>query len=220
MNPGQSDPATALVAFGRRLRSDGLAVGTAGNLSVRIPTGLLITPTGVDYDDLTVNDLAHVDPAGRHVGGLHPSSELPMHRAIYAARADVGAIVHTHSLQATILACSGRAIPAVHYLVGMLGGAVPLVPYRPYGTEELGESVASELAGGYQACLLANHGAVAVGADLRQAYQRAQLVEWLAALYVGTLHLGGATLLSAEEMSRVTPRLSHYGQPDAQARDT
>ena len=136
-----------------------------------------------------------------------------MHRAIYAARADVGAVVHTHSLQATVLACTGRAIPAVHYLVGMLGGAVPLVPYRPYGTEELAEAVASELAGGYHACLLANHGAVAVGTDLPQAYQRAQLVEWLAALYVGTLQLGGPILLSAEDMARVSHRLARYGQP-------
>jgi L-fuculose-phosphate aldolase len=208
--------AASLVAYARRLGPDGLTVGTAGNLSLRAPDGtLVITPTGVPYDALRPADVSVVAADGTALAGLAPSSELPLHRAVYRARPDVAAVVHTHSLYATALAVTGRGIPPVHYAVGFVGDRVPLVPYHRYGSEALAEAVAATLAQGYDAALLANHGAVAVGPTLAVAYDRARLVEWLATVYTAALAIGGAVALDAAELAAVREQLRTYGQPPA-----
>src|SRR5262249_10305757 len=156
-----------LVAAARELPSRGLSAGTSGNVSVRDGNGFLITPSGVPYGAMTASDIVQLDSAGRVIGGhLQPSSEWRLHLGLYAERPDVGAIVHAHPRHSTALACTGRDIPAFHYMVAIAGGdSIRCAPYAPYGTEELAHVAARALAG-RRACLLANHGAVAVGKTL------------------------------------------------------
>lgn len=208
----------SIVDYARRMARDRLVTGTAGNISVlvrnRDSARVAITPTGVDYDRMQPVDVALVDLDGRPAGeGLRPSSELPMHLAIYRRRPDVGAVVHTHSTFATTLSIAGRAIPAIHYYVAALGATeIPVTPrYALYGTDELAELAVSTMGEG-RAVLLRNHGAVAVGRSLEEAYTNALLVETLAELYYRALLIGGANVLSAEQLAEVSAKLRGYGQ--------
>jgi L-fuculose-phosphate aldolase len=140
------------------------------------------------------------------------SSEWRVHLAIYKARPDVGAIVHTHSLNATALACLHRGIPAFHYMVAEFGGdRVVCAPYATYGSEDLARFTVKAL-GARHACLLANHGAIAVGETARQAYDRAAAVEALAAQYARARALGRPRILTAREMARVIEKFKTYGK--------
>jgi L-fuculose-phosphate aldolase len=197
----------------RALSARGLNRGTAGNVSIRRGSGMLITPSGIDAAELAEADIVAVDAAGRWpAGGLKPSSEWQMHQQLLARRPDAMAVVHCHSRHATILACAGRPIPAVHYMVGIAGGAsVPLAPYEPFGSHELADGVADTMAGGW-ACLMANHGLVTLGTSLSHALLVAEQIEEQAAVYFGTLLIGGPTLLSAPQMADVLQRLASYGQ--------
>jgi L-fuculose-phosphate aldolase len=135
-----------------------------------------------------------------------------MHAGLYARRPDVGAVVHCHSRHATILACAGRPIPALHYMVGVSGRAsVPLAPYRPFGSIELADAVADAMEGG-MACLMANHGLIAVGRSLGRALAIAEEMEEQAAVYCGTLAIGGPNLLTDEQMADIFQRFKGYGQ--------
>jgi L-fuculose-phosphate aldolase len=208
--------AELLAALAPRFHADGLAVGTAGNASVRLPHGALaITPTGVPYDRVRAGDISVVDRGGRLTAGLAPSSELALHRAVYGEREDAGAIVHTHSPRATALAVAGREIPAIHYLVAPLGGRVPLVPYHPYGSEELARAAAAVLRPPVNACLLAHHGVVTLGSSLAEAYERAVLVEWLAFVYGEAARWGEPPTLDPSAVAEAARRLASYGQPRA-----
>jgi L-fuculose-phosphate aldolase len=202
-----------LVAVARELPARGLSAGTSGNVSVRDGNGFLITPSGVPYDAMTASDIVQLDSSGRVVGGhLAPSSEWRLHLGLYAERADVGAVVHAHPRHATALACTGRDIPAFHYMVAIAGGdSIRCAPYAPYGTEELAHAAARALAG-RRACLLANHGAVAVGVTLSRALDLMTEVEELAAQYVLALQLGNVTILGREEMAEIIERFKSHGQ--------
>lgn len=203
-------------AAGRDLAREGLVVGTAGNISARGDGYFLVTPSGMLYPSIGPADIVRLEEDGTPLpGNRKPSSERPMHLALYRTRADIQAVVHTHSVYATMLACSGRDIPPVHYAVGSLGGRVPLGPYATYGTDELAESVVDTLGPTGGAVLMENHGVTAVGRSVEEALERARLVEWLARLYVGTLALGHPQVLCQEEMADVMQRLAHYGQEDA-----
>ena len=203
-----------IVATAQAMHRAGLAPGTAGNVSARSPGGVWITPTGIAYGQLVADDIVEVDGSGRVVWGRRaPSSEWRLHVEIFRARPDVTAIVHTHSPEATALACTRRGIPAFHYYVARAGGAdIRCAPYATYGSAELAANAVAALAG-RRACLLANHGVVALGPDLGRALALAEEVELLAGQYARALAIGEPVLLDEEEMTRVAAKLSTYGQP-------
>jgi len=201
----------AVVAYARRTETDGLTVGTSGNVSVRAGDLVAVTPSGVPYDALSAEDVCVVDLEGRLVEGrLRPSSEVPMHTAVYRAT-DAGAVVHTHPLHATALSTLVDELPAIHYLVALLGGPVRVAPYAPYGTDELARLGVEGLTG-RSAVLLANHGATTYGDDPEQAHTRSVYLEWLCRLYVQARALGEPRLLSDEEVERARTAFGTYGQ--------
>jgi L-fuculose-phosphate aldolase len=210
----------AVVEGARAMSRDGLSPGRSGNVSVRAPGGILITPTGIPYETLTPEQIVFVrDDGTTAAGALRPSSELQLHRAVYEARPEAGAIVHCHSLNATALACLGKPIPAFHYMVAVAGGTdIPLASYATFGTPELARAVASTLTE-RRACLMAHHGQIAFGRDLAAALDLAREVETLAALYLKTLQIGGGPILGEAEMAEVLARFGSYGQQDTPRRD-
>jgi L-fuculose-phosphate aldolase len=199
-----------LVEAYRALLKEGLIVGRAGNVSARIEGGLLITPSAVPADAMTPDDIATVRFKGRSKG--KPSSEWRFHRDIMAARPDVAAVVHTHSPNATALATLRRPIPAAHYMVAMAGGhEIPVAPYATFGTAALSKAIVGTL-GSVDACLLANHGVVAVGTTLDTAMDLAREVELLATIHRMALSAGDPVVLPAEEMNRVLEAFKGYGR--------
>ncbi|MEW2118230.1 class II aldolase/adducin family protein [Streptomyces sp. NPDC005474] len=205
----------ALVATARRTVADGLVVGTSGNVSVRVGDGdtVLISPSGVPYDRLAPEDVVGVDLTGRRLfGTLTPTSELPMHLAVYRAT-DARAIVHTHAVHATAVSTLVRELPLIHYMAGDLGGPVRVAPYATYGTAELAENTLRALTG-RTACLLQNHGTLALGATLDQAYNRTAQLEWMCRVWLTASSVPGLspTLLSEEQVSEAAERLKGYGQ--------
>ncbi len=209
----------ALADSVRWLVRRGLLAGTSGNVSCRTPGGLLITPTGIAWDDVPASAMVPLDGNDRedrddrHRGRLLPSSEWRLHRDLYASRPDIGAIVHTHSTFATALACLRRPVPAFHYMVAKAGGAdVRCARYATYGTAELSRNAARALRA-RRACLLANHGLVAVGADLAVARQLAEEIEAMCAQYLAARAGGAPVLLPAREMREVARKFAGYGQP-------
>jgi L-fuculose-phosphate aldolase len=176
---------------------------------------MLITPSGVPSDRLRAAELVQLGLDGsREPGdGPAPSSEWRFHAAVYETLPRAGAVVHTHSTFATVLACLGRGIPAFHYEVALAGGAdIPCAPYATFSTEKLAEKVIGALAG-RRACLLANHGLVAWGESLERALALAEKVEHLAEIYCECLKIGEPDLLGAEEMARVVEMARDYGRP-------
>ena len=191
----------------------GLSPGRSGNVSRRWEDGMLITPSGMAYESLRPSDIVFVDDDGVVAARARkPSSEWRFHLGAYLARPDRAAVVHTHSLNATVLACRHEPIPAFHYMVAAAGGKrIPCIPYAAFGTDGLAELVADGLSQ-HDACLMANHGQIAIGEDLPKAFELAAEVENLAAQYVSVLALGKPKLLSDREMDDVLERFKGYGQ--------
>jgi L-fuculose-phosphate aldolase len=190
----------------------GLNRGTAGNVSARWGEGMLITPTGIPASRLTPESVVAMSLSSAPEEGIKPSSEWQMHAGLYLARADCRAVVHCHSRHATILACAGKAIPPLHYMVGVSGKpTVPLAPYAPFGSLELARNVAAAMDGGL-ACLMANHGQIAIGRSVGHALAVAEEMEEQAAVYWGTLAIGGPTLLDGDQMDEIFLRFKEYGQ--------
>jgi L-fuculose-phosphate aldolase len=206
----------AVIAACRALVQRGLTYGTSGNVSVRRDErSFFVSPTGMPYDALEPDDIPLMDLDGRWFGRRRPSSEWRFHRDVFASRDEVAAIVHTHSPKATSLACTGRGIPAFHYMVAVAGGPdIRCAPYYTFGTQELSAAAIAALEG-RKACLLANHGVIAVGADLPAAVALAGEVENLAAQYCTALALGKVRILDEIEMRRVVEKFRTYGKPDA-----
>jgi L-fuculose-phosphate aldolase len=204
----------AVVATARVLKGCGLAEGTSGNVSARSDEGFVITPTGVPYEGLGAEQIVEVGVEGTvaQAQTRRPSSEWRIHRDIYRYRHEIGAIIHTHSPNATALACCRLGIPPFHYMVARAGSTgIPCAPYATFGTQLLSDHVLGAIEG-QRACLMANHGVIAVGADLQQALEVAREVEYLAKIYVLALQIGRPVLLSAEEMREVQRRFRTYGQ--------
>jgi L-fuculose-phosphate aldolase len=202
----------AIVAACRELSQAGLAVGTAGNVSARYGDLVAVTPSGVRYAELTPELVGVHRLDGTAVEApLAPTSELPLHLAIYAARPEAGAVVHTHSPAATALSALVDEVPAVHYYVAMFGGPVPVARYATYGTGELARNVVHALRD-RTACLMGNHGAVTIGADLATAHDKSVYLEWLCEVYLRASSAGTPRLLPLAEISAVAVKLAGYGQ--------
>jgi L-fuculose-phosphate aldolase len=202
-----------IVACGRKMVTANLTTGTGGNISALDANGhVAITPSGIDYFDLTAEQIVVTDRRGQSEGsGPKPSSELGFHLALYDLRADIRAVVHTHSVYATTFACLREEIPAVHYLVGYCGQRVRVAPYATFGTPELAAAITATI-GGDQAVLLANHGLVAVGPTLSRAFAVAEEIELVARLYYQTRAIGTPHILPEDEMNTVLEKFKHYGQ--------
>ena len=203
----------AVVDAGRQMIGRGLVAGTWGNISMRSPDGehIAITPSGRPYDQLMPEDIVIINPTGQVLSGRRPSSELALHLAIYRARTDVCAVVHTHSLYATACAVAGKTIPAsLEEMVQAVGGPVQVAAYALPGTVELAANAVAALAD-RSAVLLANHGVAACGPDLTEALLVAELVEKAAHIHVVAEQLGGARELSDEDVALMRRfYLEHY----------
>lgn len=205
-----------IVAACRELARLGLTHGTSGNLSVRRDAvSFLISPSGMRYETLEPADVALLADTGRWFGRCRPSSEWRFHRDIFRARQEAGAIVHTHSRYATALACTGRGIPAFHYMVAVAGGGdIRCTPYHTFGSQELSDAAVAALQG-RRACLLGNHGVIALGDSLPAAMALAAEVENLAAQYCAALSIGNVEPLDEAQMQAVLRKFETYGRQDA-----
>lgn len=210
---GRADRA-ALVAAAQALDALGFMPGKSGNLSLRTPRGFLVTPAALPYAATKPDDLVEVAPDGKVLAGARrPSSEWRLHAAIYAARPEAGAVVHTHSPSATALSCARQGIPPLHYTIVMAGGGdIRCAAYATFGTAALAEATVAALAG-RRAALLANHGVVALGATLAGAQALAMEVETLARHYLALRAAGLApALLTAAELAAATAQFADYGR--------
>ena len=205
----------AMVQVGADLAAKGLSPVRSGNLSVRLGAdgACLITPSGFGLSELEEGALVPLDGAGEPAAGARkPSSEWPMHTAIYRARAEVEAIVHVHSPHAVAVSVTGEAIPPFHYMIAVIGGRdIPCAPYAGFGSDELGAFAADALKD-RKACLLANHGLVATGPTIDEAARIAEEVETLARQYILARQAGPVRLLSDDEIVDALQRFSGYGQ--------
>jgi L-fuculose-phosphate aldolase len=193
----------------------GINQGTSGNVSARAGDGFLITPSGMPYDQLAPEMIVAMDLDGGYLGDLRPSSEWRMHFDIYRTRPDAGAVVHTHAVHCTALACLNLGIPAFHYMVAVAGGAdIRCADYATFGTRALSENMLRAL-DGRDACLLANHGMICLAPKLARALWLAGEVETLARQYLAARQLGEPVLLPEAEMRVVLDRFRGYGRQDA-----
>ncbi|WEH32786.1 class II aldolase/adducin family protein [Streptomyces sp. AM 4-1-1] len=203
-----------VVTTARRTVADGLVVGTSGNVSARVGAVVLVTPSGVPYERLGPRDAVGVDLEGNQVvGTLAPTSELPLHLAVYRTTG-AGAVVHTHAVHATAVSTLVDEVPSVHYAAAFLGGPVRTAGYARYGTSELAENMLAALRD-RTGCLLRNHGTVTYGDTLDEAYERTAQLEWLCRLWLTAASVPGRSpsLLSPAEMDDVRVALRDYGQP-------
>jgi L-fuculose-phosphate aldolase len=201
-----------MVCITKRLDELGLNRGTSGNLSARFGEGMLITPSGMGAEGLTEDDIVFVHMDGTARGRWQPSSEWLFHRDIYAQRADAGAVVHTHSVAATALACLRRDIPPFHYMIALIGGDnIRCAQYATFGTQALSDNALAALKD-RKACLLSNHGMIAAGKDLDEAFKITVEVETLSEMYLRALQVGEPVLLSAQEFQDAQRRFGGYGK--------
>jgi L-fuculose-phosphate aldolase len=201
------------VATARRTVADGLVVGTSGNVSVRVGDTVLVTPSGVPYDRLTPHDAVGVDLSGHQVlGELKPTSELPMHLALYRGTG-AAAVVHTHAVHATAVSTLVPELPPIHYMAAALGGPVRVARYALYGSEELAENMLHALRD-RTACLLQNHGTMAYGGTLDEAYDRTAQLEWMCKVWLAARAVPGhePSLLSPARLAEAAEKFRGYGQ--------
>lgn len=203
----------ALLQTARRLVSLGLNKGTAGNASVRLDANtFLVTPSGLSPDDMTADTLVALSFSGNHQGPYRPSTEWRLHRDLLAQRPDANAVIHVHSPFAVTLACLGKDIPPFNYMIAVAGGnTIRCAPYALFGTQALSDATLKAIER-RNACLLAHHGMVAVGRDLKHALAVAVEVESLCEQYCHILQLGEPILLSETQMQEVLEQFRHYGQ--------
>ena len=201
-----------IIATCQRMNAGGLNTGSAGNLSVRVDGGFLITPSGIPYETMRPEQIVEMDMQGRYYGDFIPSSEWRFHWDILKARPDIDVVLHSHATHSTILACCHLDIPPIHYMVGVSGGSVVKCSgYAPFGTQELSVEALQAL-GPRNACLLGNHGVVAVGKTPDSAFGVLAEVENLARIYIGTRMLGGGVVLTEPQMDVVLQRFKTYGK--------
>ena len=201
----------AIIDAALEMEGLGLTRGSSGNISTRTESGFLVTPSGMPPRTLKPEDLVHMAMDGTPSGSRKPSSEWRFHRDIYAARVEIGAIVHSHPPFGIALASHGRGIPAFHYMVAMAGGRdIRCAPYATYGTQDLSEHAVAAMEGRF-ACLLANHGMIAAHVSLERALSLAVEVESLAEGYWRALQIGEPVILDDAEMDLVIEKFKTYG---------
>lgn len=199
-----------LLATSCRLVELGLNRGTAGNASVRNGEGMLITPSALPVAEMTTDSMVRMDLEGKVLQGGKPSSEWRFHRDIFVARPEIGAVLHMHSTFATTIACLGKDVPAVHYHIAIAGGdSLRCTPYTIFGEQNLSD-FALEALHDRKACLLGNHGMIALGKDLAEALSVAQEVEYLCEIYWRTLQAGTPQILTAQQMHAVKEKFVEY----------
>ena len=205
-----------VTAYGLRMISEGLAAGTSGNISVYNPeTGYMaISPSGVPYEDTKAEDIVIMDLDGHIIDGAKkPSSEYELHSNIYKLRSDIRALVHAHSTYCTTLACMGEPLRAVHYAIADAGVAtLPMAPYETFGTPQLAGAVAEAVGDKAKGLLMANHGMIAGGGSLNEAFSLALTMEWCAQIQWRCMCAGRMNVLTDEQMDAAFKRYSSYGQ--------
>lgn len=209
------DERSAIVENGRKLITNQLTTGTGGNLSIynRSEGLVAIKPSAVDYFKMQPEDVVVVSPDGEVVeGDLMPSIEIRIHLDLLNSRDDINAVIHTHQVYATTIACMNWELPAVHYLVGFSGNKVPLAKYAPIGTQALSDYII-EAIGNYNACLMSNHGIVTVGTDIQSAFNVAEEIELVSKIFIQCKSMGEPKILSDEEMIIIGEKFLTYGQP-------
>lgn len=202
-----------VVEYGKKMVELGLTVGTFGNLSVYNPKENLmaISPSGMDYFLTKPEDVVVLTPDGEKVDGdAKPSSEYDMHRIFYQKRPGINAVVHTHSVYATVLACLHWSIEPLHYLVAYAGADVPCIPYVQFGTYALAQAAYDAMGDDHYACLLGNHGLLSVGGNISYTLDVAQQIEFVSQLYYNTRMAGGAVNLSPKDMEIVLGSFQNY----------
>lgn len=205
-----------LLSISQQLVSTGLNHGTSGNVSVRVRNaagldGFLITPSGMAVDKMTPTDMVWMDFTGHATGTRQPSSEWRFHLDILLNKPQMHAVIHTHSMFATTLSTFRRDIPAFHYMIALAGGdSIRCAPYALFGSQQLSDYAVSALLE-RKACLLANHGMIAVGETLAKAFEVTREVETLCEQYVRALQIGEPHILSQQEMLAVQDQFKDYG---------
>lgn len=206
-----------IVEYGKKMIDAQLTTGTGGNISIynRKEQLIAIKPSGIEYHDITPQDIVILDQQGNIIeGNKKPSSELSMHKIFYEKRQDINAIVHSHSTNATTLACLGEPLKAIHYLIAFSGSdLVECTPYAPFGTQELAELAYQHMQNKY-AVLLGNHGILTAGPNITYAYSALEELEFCAELYLKTKTLGGGKILTKQEINTVLKKFSTYGQKE------
>ena len=203
-----------VIEYSLKLLSEGLTNGTAGNVSIfNREEGLVaISPTGVNYSELTPEMISIVDLEGKLIEGLKPSSELEMHMILYRNREDVNAVIHTHPVYTTVLACLRQDLPAIDYMIAVTGATkVKCAEYASYGTKELAEN-AYKAMGSSLAVILANHGLTTAGKDVANAFNITVQVEYISNLYIKARNIGEPIILPDNEMNSMLERFKTYGQ--------
>lgn len=203
-----------VIEYSLKLLSERLTNGTAGNVSIfNRKKGLVaISPTGVNYSELTPEMISVVDLNGKLIEGLKPSSELEMHMILYRNREDVNAVIHTHPVYTTVLACLREDLPAIDYMIAVTGATkVRCAEYASYGTKELAEN-AYKAMGSSLAVILANHGLTTAGKDIANAFNITVQVEYISNLYIKARNIGEPIILPDNEMNSMLERFKTYGQ--------
>ena len=204
----------AIVEYGRRMIRSHLTTGSGGNISIfnRKENLVAIKPSGVDYFLMKPEDVVIVTPDGEIIeGDLNPSVEIRMHLGLLRSRANINAVVHTHQVYATTIACMNWELPAVHYLVGFSGNKVPLAKYATFGSQELADNILAAM-GNYNACLMSNHGIITVGKDVESAFAIAEELELVSRIYYQAKCIGEPVILPDEEMNIIQEKFKTYGQ--------
>lgn len=209
-----------VVFYLKKMSREGLTSGTSGNMSVLLREAgyILISPSGMAYESLEASDIVVMDAKGRVVEGRRtPSSEMELHMALYRAKEEAAAVVHTHSKYCTVFACLNMPIRALHYVLADTGATeIPVAPYRLYGSKDLANEAVRTM-GSSGACLLANHGFVSCSATLKAAYDAARSAEWVAELYWKCLCISKPNILSDDEMNEVMKKFASYGQKPSES---
>lgn len=204
-----------IVEYGKKLIDADLTTGTGGNLSIinRNKSLIAVTPSAIDYYQMKKDDIVVTDLEGNIVEAKNKATtELPLHLAVYKNRSDIAAVVHTHSIFATSVACLNIDLPPIHYLIAAAGDKVPCADYAAFGTEKLAQAAVKSLGDQYQAVLLSNHGLLSCGADIKEAFNTAESIEYVAELYCRTEAVGKAAVLSPAEIKKVKSAFENYGQ--------
>ena len=209
-----------VIKFAQKLNSTNLSPLRSGNVSIKVAQnnieGFFITPSGIKYESLKETDIVFLELNKEYDflkifnSGLNPSSEWRFHQDIYLKKKEAKAIVHAHSPHATAVSAHGKTIPAFHYMIALAGGDdIKCAEYGTFGTKELSQNIIKALEK-RKACLMANHGQITFGQNLKQAFELAEEVENICHQYINTIKLGEPKILSFAEMQKILEKIKNY----------